>query len=218
MSSDIGLPAFLAAQPGMGLRPSADGKIILRGEFVLCATWGGEIISEPYDLKIVIPKEFPGDLPKVYDLVKKIPRTKERVYHVNGDDSLCLGSPLRLMMLLKQQPDLSGFSDLCLIPYLFAITKKLREGGPLIFSELAHETPGLIQDYRELLGLSAAADISYALSLAGARKRLANKKSCPCGCGLSLGRCDFHHRINDLREVASRPWFRRESEQLHPRQ
>lgn len=212
--ADIGLAPFLALQPGMSLRPSDDGGLIIKGEYSLHAVWCGETISDLYDLKIVVPRTFPADLPQVYDLVKRIPRTKEGLYHVNSDDSLCLGSPLRLMMLLKQRPDLCGFSDLCLTPYLFAITKKIREGGPLVFSELAHATVGLLQDYRELLGLADKTDVSYALSLAGKRKRIANKMKCPCGCGLRLGWCEFHHRINGLRKVASRPWFRRESAAL----
>lgn len=44
-------------------------------------------------------------------------------------------------------------------------------------------------------------------SAPGYEKRIANKKLCPCGCRLRLGRCPLHHRLNIIRPAAPRSWF-----------
>src|ERR1051326_5548167 len=100
------------------------------------------------------------------------------------------GSPLRLMLELSRRPTLTGFAEECLIPYLFAISHKLRFGGPLPFDELQHGTPGILSDYRELFGLETPGQAQHALTLLGMKKRRANKLPCPCACGkrLEIGR------------------------------
>jgi hypothetical protein len=80
--------------------------------------------------------------------------------------------------------------------------------GIFPFGELDHGKQGVIADYLNLFGLSTEEQIEQALSLLGVKKRLANKKPCPCGCGKRLGTCRFHHRINDFRKVAARSWFK----------
>ena len=76
-----------------------------------------------------------------------------------------------------------------------------------IFSELAHGMHGIIDDYKELFGLDTSEQIINTLALLGNKKRIANKKPCPCGCGKMLGKCSFHLRINHFRKITTRLWF-----------
>jgi hypothetical protein len=160
-----------------------------------------------------VPENFPREVPKVTEIGGRIPR--KPTYHVNGHDgSLCLGSPLRLLLLVSQKPTLTGFAERCLVPYLFAVSRKLKTGGPLAFGELEHGVPGALGDYQRLFGVGTPAQTLETIRLLGKKKRLANKLPCPCGCRRRLGKCNFRNRLISFRALAGRPWYRVEFQQL----
>jgi hypothetical protein len=206
---DLNPNTFLTDYPGMAIRPSGNTAFRLKGKFEFSAEHPvhGKV-ADAYQLQINIPAGFPRELPEVMETGGRIPRLGE--YHVNGDGSLCLGSHLRLLIKLNATPTLSGFATSCLIPYLYAISLKLKNGGKLVFGELAHYGPGMLQDYAQLFMLGSTDQARYALSLLGMKKRIANKQPCPCGCSVRLGRCRFNRRLLPFRKLASRGWFRRQ--------
>lgn len=205
MMKPDGLTEFLADYPGMSLQPTRHSGTIIRGQFHFKANGSGLATEDAFELEILINKRFPSEIPEVRETAGKIPKTGD--YHVNPDGTLCLGSHLRLKKALLEAPDLVSFTEKCLVPYLFNVSIKLRDGGDFVTGELAHGTAGIIYDYMEMFGLSESGQIVYALQLLGTKKRIANKKLCPCGCRLRLGRCPLHHRLNIIRPAAPRSWF-----------
>jgi hypothetical protein len=204
-----GLSEFLCDYPLMVLRPGRKDVCLLRGCFKFVAEARGHpVLEDAFDLEIEIPAQFPKVLPRVIETGGRIPRHGD--FHVNRDGALCLGSPLRLLLKVSSAPTLCGFAESCLVPYLFAISHKLRNGGALPFGELAHEAPGLIADYVDLFRLKRPAQVLQALDALGMKKRRANKLPCPCGCGRRLGRCRFNEQVRRFRSLAPRSWFRRE--------
>lgn len=204
---------FLKDYPGMAIRPSRDEGKVLKGTFKFCATPPSGIeICDSYELEILVPASFPRAIPMVKELSRKIPRDGK--HHINADDTLCLGSPLRLLRELTDHPNLTGFSKQCIVPFLYAVSKKLQTGGDFAFSELAHGKPGIIDDYTELLGLKTDNEVHQALTLLGMKRRIANKMACPCKCGKRLGSCRFHHKLNQYRRVAPRSWFKMHSKNI----
>lgn len=203
----LGLREFLRSNPGMALRP-ADGKeLIIEGRFDFKAKAEKySEISDGYLLRIRVPSIFPRGLPDVYELGTRIPRDGH--FHVNGDGSLCLGSRLRVLQKLSRVPTLVGFSENCLVPYLFAVSHKLIYGGDFPFGELAHGLTGELMDYIELFGVKTMEQARMAVKCLGIRERVANKLPCPCGCGRRLGRCRFNLKIKELRRLSKREWFR----------
>jgi len=197
----------------MAIRPLPKASTRVKGTFAFSAIHKscGQI-TDSFEIEIVIPRGFPGELPVVVETAGRIPRQGE--FHVNPDGSLCLGSQLRLLIKVSRNPTLSGFAESCLIPYLYAISDKLKRGGPLPFGELSHAAPGLLQDYADLFGLNSHDQVKRALMLLTHRRRIANKMSCPCGCERRLGRCKFGRRLNRFRRFASRSRFRLELSQL----
>ena len=201
-----GLREFLRDYPQMAIRPVTREPLRLKGRFVFVACHAKEgTIQDSFALQIDVPNAFPKDLPKVREVDGKIPRTGD--YHVNPDGTLCLGSPLGLLVKISKSPSLSGFAENCLVPYLFAISHKLKAGGPLPFGELAHGSKGMLADYAHLFRLRHPESARYALQLLGMKKRRANKLPCPCGCGVRLGRCKFNFHLREFRALASRTWF-----------
>jgi hypothetical protein len=200
------LADFLCDYPLMALRPARNRGCVLRGRFKFAATSPSHPpLEDAFDLEIEIPAAFPRTLPRVIETGGRIPRLGD--YHVNANRTLCLGSPLRLLLRLSAAPTLCAFATTCLVPYLYAISLKLRHGGDLVFGELAHEAPGLIADYMELFHLKSPAQVGAVLKALGQKKRQANKQPCPCGCGSRLGRCSFNARVLQFRLLASRSWF-----------
>jgi hypothetical protein len=205
-----GLREFLRNYPKMAIRPSAGEHLRLRGSFEFAAHHSKEgDLQDAFVLEIIVPWAFPTALPRVTETGGKIPRTPD--YHVNQTDhTLCLGSPLSLLLKLSKKPTLDGFAENCLVSYLFAISRKLKTGGSFLFGELAHGQAGILSDYAHIFGLKDAKKVGYVLELLGMKKRRANKLPCPCGCRSRLGRCKFNLRLREFRNLASRSWFRRE--------
>lgn len=201
------LSQFLSDYPGISTAPCSDAGVCLRGKFRFKAdVSGSDEIEASYKLEIVVPEKFPQALPKVKEIGGKIPRDGN--FHVNPDGTLCLGSPLRLLRKIHSAPNLHGFADKCLVPYLYAVSYKLMHGGDFVFGELAHDDQGIVDDYSVMLGLTERHQITQAIQLLGIKKRIANKKPCPCGCGQRLGVCPFHHKLSEFRKMAPVSWFK----------
>lgn len=199
---------FLEEYPLMSIKPSVDDSIILEGKFwFLVTTDKQETVEDAYQLRVIIPFLFPKVLPSVWELGKRIPRDGN--HHVNPDGTLCLGSPLRLLSIIHNDPTVKGFAINCLEPFLFAVTMKLRGREQFEFGELAHGNEGIMEDYADLLRLDNQTKVLAAIHLLGIKKRIANKKICPCGCKRRLGACHFHNRLNKFRNMASPSWFRK---------
>lgn len=207
--ADHGIQQFIQDYPGMSIAPSRSSEVVLKGSFSFCARprGGGAEIRDSYELRIDVPRAFPEELPNVTETGHKIPR--DDTYHVNPDGTLCLGSPLRLKGKIEGRPDLVGFAKHCLVPYLYGASHRLMHGADgFPFGELAHGVEGIINDYAKLFGLQEREQAIRALELLGMKRRMANKESCPCGCGRRLGRCSFNVRLGKFRDWASRTWFR----------
>jgi hypothetical protein len=203
-----GLHEFLREYKNMAIRPCGTGDAtVISGEFDFRAThpkFG--TVDDAFEIKIEVLPAFPKTVPRVWELAKKIPIDGR--HHVNAiDGTLCLGSPIRLLLLLHAKPTLVGFAENCLIPYFFAISRKLN-GSSLAFNELAHGNQGLLDDYREIFGVHDPAQAGRTVKLLGMKKRLANKYRCPCGCGKRLGKCRFNFKVRKFRGIANRSWYR----------
>jgi hypothetical protein len=202
-----GLEEFLTDYNGMSLRPESGKPLVVAGRFRFTATSDkAGSITDSFDLRIEIERDFPRSVPTVFETGGKIPRTGD--FHVNPNGSLCLGSHLRLKLILSNYPDLCAYTKNCIVPYLYAVSYKLQHGGTMVFSELPHGVPGEFADYRELLGLDANAGVLLSFERLGQKRRIANKLPCPCGCGHRTGICRFNRRLHALRKVACRSWYK----------
>lgn len=205
----LGLDAFLQAQPNMRVRPSPLGVVRLEGDLEFCADFeGGPVIEDVYHVQIDVPHAFPDAVPLVHELGGRIPRDID--YHVfPSSGTLCLGSPFRLYLIARDCETLLDFVWSGIVPYLYAASYREQTGGPYPFGELAHGRDGLLDDYAQLLGLPTQEQAARALALIATKRRDANKKPCPCGCGRRLGVCRFNQTVRDLRTTFGRTFFKR---------
>ena len=201
----------------MALRPRSGKSPVLRGLFQFSATHEqGGLICDAYELEIEIPESFPEETPVVREIGHRIPRDGN--FHINlREESLCLGSPLALRLHLFREPSLNSFASNCIVPYLYAVSHKLSNGGPFIFGELDHGEKGELDDYLRIFGLKTHSEALRTLHMLGLKKRIANKRPCPCGCSRRLGVCKFNSVIRPFRLVAKRSWYRGRCIELTPR-
>lgn len=204
-----GIDDLLRRFQDLALRPQHDGRIVVAGDLefsVVVPTLG--VVEDVFGLEIRIPENFPSALPSVFELKGRIPEA----HHKMSDGSLCLGSPLGLRLKAVRGKTVLAFVEACVIPYLVGYCVYER-AGEMPFGELVHGIPGLLQEYSALTCATSDAACIGLIECLGLRKRVANKRMCPCGSGRRLGRC-HNRRINPLRGVASRTWYRGTARQL----
>jgi len=205
----IGIDEFLLKNTDMSFVALSSTQAVLEGTYHLCAHHpeGGDVDCD-YKLRIEIPSSFPSEIPVVREKSYKIPR--DRKHHINNDlvnytDSLCLGSRIRILQKIHENPTVSGFVEKCVVPFLYSISI-----GKFIFGELDHGSKGILKEYKEIFSVTTNDQVLNILLCISKKKRIANKRICPCGCGYRLGKCKRHFIINKIRYLAPRNSFRNE--------
>lgn len=199
------LQEMLLRYPGLRIAPSAGDELKLAGELRFHVTGpDGVSIEDAYEVQLCVPADFPRGMPTARETGGRIAPS----FHKLKGGLLCLGAPTELRIRLVTSPTLPTFVERIVIPYLFGHSYYLAY-GKMPFDELEHGTAGLLQHFAALFGVTdraAAREFVRAVSL---RRRVANKLPCPCGSHRRLGRC-HHRRVNRLRMLLGRAWFREE--------
>jgi hypothetical protein len=198
----LALEEFRREFPEFGIRRDRNDDLRLAGAFTRALRADGfPDIEDTFDLEIVIPRCFPARPPRAYDRGERIPGD----YHRLLDKALCLASPLRIALAVRREPALLAFARRFLIPYLYRFSH-IDKFGCDPWPDLPHGVPGIIADYSRLLGATSPHLCVEFIALLGKRKRIANKRPCPCGSGHRLGKC-HHIRINGVRRACPRSVF-----------
>lgn len=185
----------------------ADGSISLEGKIYLNHSYDKyPTINNVVELKIIIPESYPCEPIKFEEVGGLIPKNAD--YHVNPDGSLCLGSPFKAMKALRLNPDLNTFFESFFIPYIYAVILKIEHDINFIFGELSHGTTGEVEDLEEIFAVSGKDKVLACLDALAMKKRIANKRPCPCDCNTRLGRCSTRFAINSQRKIFPRSWYR----------
>ncbi len=190
----LAISEVIARFENLRLVPSEDSGIVLRGAVDFTASANGcRTVTDSYEVTLRIPEAYPSELPIVHETQGRIPKN----FHKLAKNALCLGSPFRLWTLLKRNSSLANFIERVVVPYLYAYS--LHEVGEAMpFGELRHGVPGLADDLGDMLGASDTETSKAYLHALSQKKRIANKRPCPCGSGMRLGRC-HNRRVNALR-------------------
>ena len=208
--AEHGIDALLKIQPGLRLAPSNDDSIRVAGRLRFHRIASGfEAIEDNYEIEISIPAAFPEEMPLVWETAGRIPAD----WHRNPGGTLCLASPTAVRLKTIQAGTIDKFVEELVEPYLYQ-RSYFEKHQEIPLGELDHGVKGVLKDFMDrfqIHGDSAAATMVYLTSL---RKRVANKRSCPCGIGVPLGRCFHHWKVNKFREALGRKWFKEQFRQI----
>lgn len=202
--------SFISNYPMFRMSPSSGERFILNGSYEgwLNYEQHGEIYVD-YELEIHVEQDFPSSLPTVMELSNKIGKRLDN--HVNSDGTICLGSPIRLKMVLKRKESLTHFFEACMLPYFYAVTIKIDTGNPFIFGELAHGRLGLLQDFQEMFELDDVKKVYAMLKLLSMNRKDGNKQLCPCGCEKRVSICQYFKKVQQMRKSISRSEWEKQS-------
>jgi hypothetical protein len=158
-------------------------KITITGSW---AVFGKTNLIRRYEIKMVLPDDFPKSPPIVYETDGKI--RKEPKYHMNpGSNSACLFSkPERY----EKWPIGSGIREFLNGPVRdFFFSQAYRKlTGKWPFDEWSHENEGVLEYYASKIGVGEVLKIEKFLRLAILPKILRQWK-CPCGSKKRLIKC-----------------------------
>jgi hypothetical protein len=197
-----GVEELLRKYPGLRLLPTVDEDLRIAGTLEFSAqSFGLEYITDQYEIAMSVASSFPQSVPVVREVGGRVPKD----FHKMTGGELCLGSPTRLRLILSDTSSLLLFIERCVIPYLYGYSL-VEKGGTLPFGELAHGTKGLREDLADLIGFRDEQLLDQFVKLVSLKKRYANKRPCPCGSGLRVGRC-HNRKLNLLRAKLGRRWF-----------
>ncbi|MFB5089358.1 hypothetical protein PGC35_19565 [Psychrobacillus sp. PGGUH221] len=197
------LEEFLDEYSEFSMRPIVDNAIVIKGNLhrELQHEFFGSINID-YSLIIHIPLDYPENLPLIFESKGAIPNSPSN--HINPDGSFCLGSPLRLKILLKRNSDFKYFFEKCVLPYLFAVTINIHQNVGFPFGELEHGTTGLILDLQDFFHLKESSEVYQMLRILSSKKKNANRMVCPCGCKQRVTQCNYFQHILRMRKVLTR--------------
>lgn len=195
--------------PNLELLENASNELVVRGNIKFVAEHSSHQIEGSYNLKFVIPEDYPASPPFVYETEGKI--AKELFPHFMDAGNLCLGAPVEVCRKFLRHGNLLRFIEDQVIPYLFAYGYK-EETGKLPFGELLHGPNGLLQYYAEFFEI----DPISALKLL---KLLADDfapplMACPCNLGRKRLRDCHGPRLGELRLFMTPKSFKLELEYL----
>ena len=151
--------------------------LLIRGLLEFQAEYADYLIEDEYAVEVLVLKEYPDLLPKIFEVGHRIPRQ----FHHLLDDSLCLGAPLAVKQKFLKDPTLVGFIGNCVVPYLYSFSYKSRFGR-MPFGELSHGGIGILEHYQELFGLNDRRRVLEFIQIL-ATDSYRDDVKCPCRSG-----------------------------------
>lgn len=161
-----------------------------------------ENIEDWFEIRIIVPENYPKKLPSVIELQGKVHSDYEHLYE-NG--CFCLATPLAARQAFNLRPTLLGFVKNLVVPYLYSY-RYWEMHGAYPFDDRSHGALGLIEHYLDLFNVEANPEILKGL------KRIVKygyrgHHPCPCGSGNIIRKChkDVVREIsrNDTRNIVS---------------
>lgn len=190
----------------MRVAPVSSDNIIIVGRVkIYHESEGYPVINQQLEISVNIPSDYPRNPPIFKELGGIIPNTGS--FHINPDETICLGSPFSLMVQLQDNNCFNNFFEKLFIPYAYACLLKINHKINFIFGELKHGSKGEIEELAELFKVVDDHQVLECLKALTLKKRIANKKLCPCGCLKKLTQCKTHNYLNSCRLLLPRNNF-----------
>lgn len=183
METDI--HALRTKYPAFRLFSNLNNGIFIFGSIELKDTLYG-FIWEKYDIKILLPCEYPFKTPRCYLVSKNISWTSDR--HIDKDGRCCLVPTLEEYIILGEGYDLINYIEKLVIPF-FAAQKLFDLEGKWPNGEYSHFSEGLIEYYLAKLSLKNKKLLIPALMILAGEQKLGRNDECFCTSGKKYKKC-----------------------------
>ncbi len=140
---------------------------------------------DSFNVKITIPKNYPFQFPKLFELDGKIKQIDSS--HINEDESCCVCSLQEEDIRKRKGITIFEYINEFATPFLANILY-YRKNGKYANGEYKHGVNGVIQYYQELLNKNQVDEILCEIDLIYSQKLERNEK-CYCGSNLKYKNC-----------------------------
>jgi len=182
---------LIATYSGLSYWSDDNGNYIVFGKLIFKATYNEKSIKEEYDVEIIINDKYPDSLPSVKEIGHRIPRD---FHQYKEEGLLCLGAPLDMKRQFNKKRTLLGFVENLIIPYLYSYSIKENK-GIMPYGELSHGVEGILESYKELLGIDNDFVVLRFLKILS-DDNYRGHIDCPCGSNKKLRNCHGNILIN----------------------
>jgi hypothetical protein len=178
--------------PNLHVFINQDEVVEIAGSFPVLGACGEEL--DRYSVSIILPKSYPKDLPKVYEVGGRLPHNSN--YHINNDGSACVLIPDDRWQCFPEGAPFLHYLDVPLRNFFLSQTY-YEEKGIWPFGQWSHGKEGVFEYYRWLLGSVDNLTIHRFLHILK-KNNLKKHYDCPCGSGHKIKKCCLT-KIRDLR-------------------
>ena len=159
---------------------------------------------DTYDVLILVPKEYPNDLPLLFESSKKIERHID--WHM-VDNWCCVGTRAKMFREMADSITLLKWLDGYAHPFLANHVYKMKTGN-YADQEFSHGADGIIEGWEEILGFKGKKKILEQLRLMAGFQELPRNRPCYCGSRKKYKRCfilkEAEHRMRiPLRQIGA---------------
>ena len=180
---DIGIENMKRKYPSLEY-VQRDNECIFIGELVLNHVYDGVRMTGKFDIKVVVPRDFPLALPTVKELSNCI---DDLYTHRYPNGYLCLASNLELKMHISKNHDISIFVDKYVIPYLYTY-KYFKEYGIYPYGERSHGMMGDLEYLKDLFCVDNWKQV-FDIMMFTTQSSYRGHLLCPCGSGKRIRNC-----------------------------
>lgn len=183
-------------QPGLSITDTAEG-LTISGTYLLNSSYNDIPLYDEYQVKIIVPWEFPTAIPSIWEVGGKVPR-ESTFGHFLDNGELCLGANCDLISCLIEEPTVSHYVCSLLESYFYSVSYYIEYGVMPDFGERSHGVYGLIEAYKERYGVSDDNLLIDLLFYLIKRTPYRGHIQCPCHSGRKLRQCHGPKVLQDL--------------------
>lgn len=178
------LDCFFIKQDKINIETETETEIILSGIYILKAKHNKIFLSKNYEIEIIINKNYPNNIPKVF--IKEKNRYKD-YEHIYSDGELCLGTPSDLYGLALKN-DINEFLVKTLDSFLYTLTYYYKYNGQYPYGERSHGTLGVLSYWMDRFNLESV-ESTLALMKIIALNNYRGHYPCPCNSRKKIRNC-----------------------------
>lgn len=175
---------FKLAYPDFIVESGVNGSTILIGNLIVNKTACGFTVRESFNIKVVIPLQYPFIPPDVWETEGKLEQTYS---HLNSDRSLCVGTYADILFQCNGVIELQYFIQHYVISYFFSY-RYYQRFGEYPFGERMHGTFGILETYKELFGVDNELT-TFQMMQHIASHKYRDYLNCPCGSSKLIRHC-----------------------------
>ena len=150
-----------------------------------------------FEVKIVVPKNFPEELFQLYETGKRIPQ--DAFWH--NTFTCCVSTNATIYFTLGDDITLLNWLSRFAHPFLANYVYK-RKTGHYASGEFEHGTPGVVQGYEKLFGVNGAKEVFVRLKMQCSVLIRGRNDKCFCGSGKKFKNCylksPFTHKFSNI--------------------